>query len=71
MNSKIQDAIQESISTDSIIHITVGAADIYEAMEGVPYDDAVQLEHGEWDVWGSDEDAGGEYRLHLVLVTSS
>lgn len=67
MNDKIQNAILESIDTDSIIHVDVDV-DIYSALEGVPIDGMAQLEHGEWDVWGNDEDAGGEWRLHIFIV---
>lgn len=31
---EIKEAIQESINHDTIVHLTVSAADIYEAMEG-------------------------------------
>ena len=70
MKSEIQDAILRSVSHDEIVHVSITLADgedIFSVLEGVPADDMIQLEHGEWDVWGSDEDAGGEWRLHIYL----
>ena len=60
----IKEAIQASIATDSIIHVTVNAADIYEAMEGVGYDDAIEVD-GAYDVWG--EANGQEWRLNVTV----
>lgn len=70
MRNEIQDSIQRSVSHDEIVHVSITLAedeDIYTVLEGVLVDDMVQLEHGEWDIWGSDEDAGGEWRLHIHL----
>ena len=58
---KITEAITESIETDSIIHIDVDAPDIYAAMDGVEYEDAI-LNDGVWDVWGAD------WRLAITLT---
>lgn len=63
---EIAEAIQESISTDSIVHITVEASDIYEAMEGVDYDDAIDLGDGHYDVWGADDD-DRTWRLNVAV----
>jgi hypothetical protein len=68
MKEIIATAIERSISHDEIVHVDVEADDIYTAIEGVVVDDMIQLEHGEWDVWGSDEDAGGDWRLHIYLT---
>lgn len=46
-------AITESRNTDRIIHLTVTATDIHEAMHGIDYDDAVLVD-GVYDVWGDD-----------------
>jgi hypothetical protein len=48
---QIAEAITESKNTDSIIHLTITAADIHEVMDGIDYDDAVLVD-GVYDVWG-------------------
>lgn len=65
MKKQIASAIAESISTDSIIHLTIAAGDIYDAMGGVDYDDAVNVD-GIYDVWGTN-DAGESWRLYVTL----
>jgi hypothetical protein len=50
---QITEAITESRNTDSIVHLTVTAADIHEAMDGIDYYDAVLVD-GVYDVWGDD-----------------
>ena len=65
MNQTIADAIERSIDTDSIIHVTVEAEDIHSALEGALPDDFIQLDHGEWDVWGSDPE---EWRLTVTIA---
>lgn len=67
MNDKVSDAILRSVERDEIVHVTIDGDDIYAVLEGVPAEDMIELEHGEWDVWGVDEDAGGEWRLHVYL----
>lgn len=57
---EITEAIETSRNTDSIIHITVTAADIHEAMGDTDYDDAVNVD-GVYDVWGED------WRLAVTL----
>ncbi len=66
---EITEAIQESISHDSIVHITVEASDIYEAMYGIAFDDNVHIQDfgkDYHDVWGTD-DEGNQWRLNVVL----
>lgn len=70
MNEKIANAIVRSASRDEIVHVDIDkdeCNDIIALFEGVPVDDFIQLEHGEWDVWGTDDDAG-EWRLHIYFV---
>ena len=65
----IAEAIQESISHNSIVHVTVDADDIYEAMYGVDFDDNVHIQDfGKdfHDVWGTDN-YGNTWRLNVVL----
>ena len=66
MNEKIAEAIYNSIVNDRIEHVDVEDVDIYTAIDGACADDMVQLEHGEWDVWGTDD--AGEWRIHVYLT---
>ena len=50
---EIIEAITESRNTDSIVPLTVTAADIHDAMDRIDYDDAVLVD-GAYDVWGND-----------------
>jgi len=59
---EIKEAVQESIDTDSIVHVTIISENIYNAMEGVDYDDAIQENDGSYDVWGD------EWRLNVTIV---
>ena len=65
---EIAEAIRESISTDSIVHISVETQDIYEAMAGENYDEAIDLRGGHYDVWG-DVDSNA-WRLNVRVVVS-
>ena len=65
----ITEAIQESISRNSIVRITIDADDIYEAMYGVDFDDNVHIQDfgkDYHDVWGTDN-YGNTWRLNVVL----
>lgn len=66
MNEIIANAIQESITHDTISHVSVAAPDIYVAMEGTSYEDAVEAEDGIYDVWGTD-DSGNDWRLYITI----
>lgn len=57
----ITEAITESRNTDSIVHITVDEANIFGAMDGIDYDDAIEND-GTWEVWGDD------WRLAVTLT---
>lgn len=57
---EITEAIKESRNTDSIVHLTVTADDIHEAMGSIDYDDAVLVD-GVYDVWGNN------WRLAITL----
>ena len=66
---EIVEAIQESISRNSIVHVVTDADDIYEAMYGVDFDNNVHnQDFGKdyHDVWGTDND-GNTWRLNVVL----
>ena len=66
---KIAEAIQESISRGSIVHVTVDADDIYDAMYGVDFDGNVHIQDfGKdfHDVWGADN-GGNTWRLNVTL----
>ena len=68
MNVEISAAIKESINHDTAAHVSVEIGDlytdIYDALAGVDYEEAIEAEPGVWDVWGSD-DYGNEWRIYI------
>lgn len=68
MNTEIKAAIKESMDHNMIAHVSVEIgdlyADIYDALAGADYEEAVEAEPGIYDVWGTD-DYGNEWRIYI------
>lgn len=62
----INEAINESVDWDRNVDITIQGVDIIDAMSGIDYDDAVQLDGIVYDVWGVTDD-GEDWRLSVTL----
>lgn len=71
MNSNIEQAIRESIATNTIVRVAVSERDIVAVMTEIGMMDFVQdadyspENDGTWDVYGT-TDTGEEFRLRVI-----
>ena len=68
MRPEIAEAVATAISRNSAPGVEIKAAEIYDALKGVDYEDAVEVEPRVFDVWGTDDD-GAPWRIEVNLIS--